>query len=199
VNVLLHLVNAALLLAFLGRLTGRRGRSFLVAALFALHPLRVESVAWIAERKDLLSGLFFLLCLLAYARYTRSPGPGRYLLVVLTFGAGLLSKPMLVTLPLILLLLDFWPLGRAGPRSASGVGPCAFRALLLEKAPLFLLSAAAGVVTLVTKQQSGIMKGLQEFPLTGRIANAVLAPVLYLGKTIFFRATLCAEKTPAKC
>src|SRR6202047_5254442 len=111
-NVLLHTVAALLLFAVLRQMTGALWRSAFVAALFAIHPLRVESVAWVAERKDVLSGVFFMLTLAGYLRYVRKPSLGSYLLVVLAFALGLMSKPMLVTLPFVLLLLDYWPLGR---------------------------------------------------------------------------------------
>ena len=112
VNLLLHLANTLLLFAVLRRMTGATGRSAFVAALFAIHPLHVESVAWVAERKDVLSGLFFFLTLGAYARYVERPSSGRYVLVALALAGGLMAKAMLVTVPMVLLLLDFWPLGR---------------------------------------------------------------------------------------
>jgi 4-amino-4-deoxy-L-arabinose transferase-like glycosyltransferase len=113
-NVVLHAANSLLLFWLWLRMTGALGRSAFVAALFAVHPLHVESVAWIAERKDVLSAFFGLLCLLAYQAYARDPRPWRYALVVVTLALALLSKPMLVTLPALLLLLDWWPLGRTG-------------------------------------------------------------------------------------
>ena len=119
VNVVLHVLNALLCFAFLRAATGAAWPSTLVAALFALHPLRVESVAWISERKDLLAGTFFFLTLLAYARYARAPSTGRYLLVALALALGLMAKPMLVTLPCVLLLLDLWPLRRPGRTGAA--------------------------------------------------------------------------------
>src|SRR5256714_3528121 len=111
-NVLLHTIAAILLFLALQSMTGALWRSAFVAAVFAIHPLHVESVAWVAERKDVLSGVFFMLTLLAYARYVRAPSLGRYSVVALVFTFGLMSKPMLVTLPFVLLLLDYWPLGR---------------------------------------------------------------------------------------
>ena len=111
-NVLLHCLAVVLLFVALERMTGALWRSAFVSAVFAVHPLHVESVAWIAERKDVLSAVFFMLTLLAYFHYTRSPSIGRYLTVAIVFALGLMSKPMLVTLPFVLLLLDYWPLGR---------------------------------------------------------------------------------------
>lgn len=119
-SVLLHGVNCVLLFLLLLRVTGARWRSALVAALFAVHPLHVESVAWVAERKDVLSTLFLLLTILAYAAYVRRPGPWRYTLTLILFALGLMAKPMLVTLPCLLLLLDYWPLGRFHPHPAFG-------------------------------------------------------------------------------
>ena len=139
-NVLLHALNAALLFGLLVRLTGSRWRSFFVAAFFALHPLRVESVAWIAERKDVLSGLFFFLALLAYVRQVERPGWARYGTLVALMLLGLLSKAILVVLPFLLLLLDYWPLRRAGDPWIRGAWS-KWRPLITEKIPLFLLSA----------------------------------------------------------
>jgi tetratricopeptide (TPR) repeat protein len=177
VSVGLHAANAVLLLLLLARLTGRLAPSAVVAGLFALHPLRVESVAWAAERKDVLSALFLLLALLAYVRHAARPGPGRYLAVAALFALGLCAKPMLVTLPLLLLLLDGWPLGR-------------FRAeppgrLLLEKAPLLALSAAASAVTYFAQRGAGAMGLAGEVPAGGRLANAVVSYAAYLGKALW--------------
>jgi Flp pilus assembly protein TadD len=172
VNVLLHLANTALLFAALARLTGAAGRSLLVAALFALHPLHVESVAWAAERKDVLSTFFGLLALLGYARYVRAPRAGRYLAVALAFAAALAAKPMLVTLPALLLLLDAWPLGRLR-------GP-ALRGALLEKAPLLALSAACAAVAVRAQKAAGAYGA---FEPAVRLSNAVVSYVRYLRMT----------------
>ena len=152
-SVLLHVVNAALLFLLLSRVTGARWRSLAVAALFALHPMNVESVAWIAERKNVLSMFFLLLSLGAYGRYARRPGLGRYLLVGGLFALGVGAKPMIVTLPFALVLIDFWPLQRVeGWGEASRAFPVpqfSLGRLILEKLPLLALSAASSVITVI--------------------------------------------------
>src|ERR1044071_5653066 len=140
-NVLLHSLAVLLLFVALERMTGALWQSAFVAAVFAVHPLHVESVAWIAERKDVLSAFFFVLTLLAYSHYTRAPSIGRYLTVALVVALGLMSKPMLVTLPLVLLLLDYWPLGRFQSKG-SNHGRQALQ-LVLEKIPFIALSAVS--------------------------------------------------------
>jgi tetratricopeptide (TPR) repeat protein len=181
-NVLWHCANALLLLAFLHRTTGGWWRSALAAALFAVHPLRVESVAWISERKDVLSTFFFLLALLAYVAYVRRPSPLRYLAIALSFALGLLAKPMVVTLPAVLLLLDVWPLRRlpAGRLTAAALWP-----LLREKLPLFALSAVSSAVTFLAQAHGGAVRSVQGLPLSARAANAVVSAVAYLGKTLW--------------
>ncbi len=179
VNVLFHLANTVLLFLFLDRATGAGAQSLFVAALFALHPLHVESVAWVAERKDVLSTLFWMLTLISYVRYVERPGRSRYVCVLLAFAFGLMSKPMLVTLPFALLLLDYWPLGRMGP---GGSNPTR---LLLEKVPLVALSIASAVVTILAQQKGGSVAHLKGLPLVSRCANALSAYVSYLGKTIW--------------
>jgi tetratricopeptide (TPR) repeat protein len=182
-NVLLHTASAILLFLVLRQMTGALWRSAFVAAVFAIHPLRVESVAWVTERKDMLSGLFFVLTLGAYVRYTRAPfSLVRYLTVMLLFALGLLSKPSLVTLPFVLLLLDYWPLCRmqpAAPRSTFQV----LRALLIEKIPLFVLSAGACVVTLLTQQP--LLASVGEVPLLSRMGYAAISYVVYLGQMFY--------------
>jgi hypothetical protein len=187
--VLLHAANAVLVFLALRRLTGAAWRSAAVAAFFAVHPLHVESVAWVAERKDVLSTLFWMLALWAYARYAECPWPGRYLLVVMAFAAGLLAKPMVVTLPCVLLLLDYWPLGRLrlgrdpGAGAAGGAGrlpPASVYRLVGEKLPL--LALAGGVCVLTVLAQRGAVKTLEQFPLPVRVLNALLAYVTYAGK-----------------
>ena len=189
-NLIFHLMNTVLLLMVLRRMTGDLWRSGFVAALFALHPLHVESVAWIAERKDLLSAFFWLLTMWAYARYAERPGLKRYLPVLLFFGLGLLAKPMVVTLPFVLLLLDFWPLGRvqfhqAGTDSRPLEPKVSVFRLVWEKIPLFTLAAIFIVVTFAAQQQGGALKSLEAFPLTTRIANALISYVSYIGKMIW--------------
>jgi tetratricopeptide (TPR) repeat protein len=172
-NVLLHAATVVVLFFALRRLTGARERSFWVAALFAIHPLRVESVAWVAERKDVLSGLMWMLGLLAYARYIECPGWKRYLLVVLALAVGLMSKPMLVTFPCVLLLLDWWPLRR------SSVG---WLRLVTEKWLLFLVVAIGCVITLIAQAEGKAIGSLTDYPLLVRLENAVVAYADYLGK-----------------
>ena len=176
-NVLLHTATAFLLFAVLMEMTGFLWRSAFVAALFAIHPLHVESVAWVAERKDVLSGLFFMLTIGAYVRYVRHPqSSGRYLIVCLMFALALLSKPMVVTLPFVLLLLDCWPLKRIHEFYERAV----LRKLVAEKLPLLALSGAACLVTLFA--QSSAMTSL---PLPARIANAADSYVVYLGQMFY--------------
>jgi protein O-mannosyl-transferase len=186
VSVALHAVNAVLLLLALHLMTFATWRSAAVAALFALHPLHVESVAWAAERKDVLSTLFWMLTLLAYARHVARPTSRTRVLVPLFFGLGLISKPMLVTLPFVLLLLDAWPLGRWGGTGARGRArwiPPAW--LVREKLPLFVLSAASSVVTFVVQQRGGAVTALDVLPIGERFANAAVAYVAYLWKAIW--------------
>ncbi len=171
----LHALNAALLFLAFRALTAAFWPSLLAAALFAVHPLRIESVAWVAERKDVLAGAFFCLTLLAYARHARSPSPGRYSLVALLLACGLLAKPTLVSVPLVLFLLDWWPLGRllGGSR----------RAVFLEKLPLLGLSLASAAITLVAQHGGGAVS--TGIPLGARVGNAVVAYVAYLGKALW--------------
>jgi protein O-mannosyl-transferase len=212
-NLILHALNSVLLFLLLRRMTRAQWRSAMVAALFALHPLHVESIAWVSERKDVLSGFFFLLTLMAYARYaavkTRESGlstgqawpagdpeqsamgsrgsvRGRslryYLRALILFALGLMSKPMLVTTPFVLLLLDYWPLNRfqVGGRT-SKLG--AFVALVLEKLPFIALSGASCYVTMVVQKEA--MQPLTNVSITGRLANALVAYLRYLGKTFW--------------
>jgi tetratricopeptide (TPR) repeat protein len=175
-NVLLHTATVIALFLVLRQMTGALWRSAFVAAVFAIHPLRVESVAWVAERKDVLSGLFFVLTIGAYVRYARRPwSAARYGLVLLLFSLGLLSKPMLVTLPLVLLLLDYWPLQRMETLKLSG--------LALEKLPLLALSAASCVATLLA-QNTAIHSG-GSFSLLFRLGNALVASAVYMRQMIW--------------
>jgi tetratricopeptide (TPR) repeat protein len=182
VNVLWHLANALLLWVVLERFTGARWRSWLVAALFAVHPLHVESVAWISERKDVLSTFFWLLAMGAWRAYVERPSARRYAGVAGLLLLGLLSKPMVVTLPVVLLLLDVWPLGRLG--DGPGVG-ARLRPLVLEKVPLLALSAASSVVTVVAQHLGGATATAEGVPYAGRLGNALLAAAFYLQKTFW--------------
>jgi tetratricopeptide (TPR) repeat protein len=174
-SLLLHALNTALLFLWLAGATGRRGRSAFVALAFGLHPLHVESVAWVAERKDVLSTLFLMLALLAYSAYVKQPGTARFFLVAALLAAGLMAKPMVVTLPLLLWMLDLWPYRRRGRPGA----------LLLEKLPLLALSAVACVLTLWAQRQGGSVAELDRLPLSPRLANAAVSYVRYLGKTVW--------------
>ena len=190
VNVVLHGVDAALLFLVLARMTGAPGRSAFVAALFAVHPTHVESVAWVAERKDVLSTLLGLLALAAYDASARRGGLGRYLGVVGCFALSLLAKPMWVTFPFLLLLLDVWPLQRweKSPIPADPEPPAVPRwslaRLVLEKIPLLALSAASSVVTVVAQHQGGAVTGL-ELGLGARVGNAAVSYLRYVGKTVW--------------
>jgi len=175
-SLLLHLANTLLLFLIFDRLTGKTARSAFVAAAFAVHPLHVESVAWVAERKDVLSTLFWLLTILAYVHWTRARGTRNYLLVVAALACGLAAKPMLVTLPFVLLLLDFWPLGRAKSWS-----------LVREKIPLFALAAASSVVTFLVQSSGRTVASVDLYPLGARISNAVVSYVAYLWMTVWPR------------
>ncbi|MDA8124819.1 MAG: tetratricopeptide repeat protein [Deltaproteobacteria bacterium] len=176
-NVLFHLLAGLFLFAFLNRSTGMPWRSGMVAALFLVHPLHVESVAWIAERKDVLSALCWMSGLWSYVRYANHPSLVRYLWVVLTFVLGLLSKPMMVTFPFVLLLLDFWPLRRAEARQLTWFH------LVGEKFLLFLLSLTSSVITLIVQQDA--MPTLSIVPFSDRLANAAVSYVAYMGKTFW--------------
>jgi protein O-mannosyl-transferase len=207
VNVLLHSATAALLFFLLAQFrgspsspqdeavrladrTGAIGSSAFVAAVFAIHPLHVESVAWISERKDVLSGLFFVLTLLAYFYYTRKPNIGRYLSVSILFACGLMSKPMLVTFPVVLLLLDYWPLKRLSGSSA--------RRVLIEKIPLVILSIASAVGTLVAQNEGIGLVRLEVLPLTWRITNALVACLVYIWQMIWPANLVLAYHHPGK-
>ncbi|MGD0746000.1 MAG: tetratricopeptide repeat protein, partial [Verrucomicrobiota bacterium] len=185
-NVLFDTAAVILLFLALRRMTGSLWRSAFVAAVFAIHPLRVESVAWVSERKDVLSGVFFMLTIGAYVRYARRPwSPARYGLVLLLFALGLMSKPMLVTLPLVLLLLDYWPLKRL---SQPGGRFVPWR-LIVEKVPLLALSGAAGVATLSAQTTS--LQSFEPISLPLRIGNALISYVTYLGQ-MFWPSDLAA-------
>jgi Flp pilus assembly protein TadD len=188
-NLLFHVASTLLLFGLLRRTTGQAGPSAFVAALFAIHPLHVESVAWVAERKDVLSTLLWLLTVWAWVRYAAAPRLGRYLLVVLLFALGLMAKPMLVTLPLTLLLLDWWPLRRFRPGEAGGGGATGLVTglvpLVVEKIPLLVLSAISSALTLHAQRAGGALVSLRSIPLRERIPGAILALAGYLWKMLW--------------
>jgi Flp pilus assembly protein TadD len=197
-NVFFHLLNTLLLFLVLQRMTGTLWRSGLVAALFALHPLHVESVAWVAERKDVLSTFFWMLTIWAYSRYVDRPKLARYLLTLLAFTLGLMAKPMLVTLPFVLLLLDYWPLERIQGgqlhTAASAETPLSSRLsklslqalrLIWEKVPFFVLAAASSVVTFLAQKSGEAIGSFDLFPLKIRLANALVSYIRYIGKMIW--------------
>jgi protein O-mannosyl-transferase len=173
VNVAFHIANTLLLFIVFNRMTKRLWPSVFVAALFALHPLHVESVAWVAERKDVLSTLFWLLTMLAYVRYVEKPSAGRYIITLIVFALGLMSKPMLVTLPFVLLLLDFWPLNRFLNSKFSILN------LAFEKLPFLILAAVLCVITYIAQQKVGAMAII---PFDERIANAIYSYLAYISK-----------------
>ena len=197
-NLLLHIANVLLVFFILKLMTGALWRSAFVATLFALHPLHVESVAWVTERKDVLSTLFWLLTMWAYLGYVERPGMRRYLLIIVAFTLGLMAKPMLVTLPFVLLLLDYWPLGRfqvgqsAGALEATAQGliksgqpmPSAL-SLVWEKIPLFALVAVSSVVTFLAEKGAGGLVHSDTLPISIRVANGLVSYVKYMGKMIW--------------
>lgn len=186
-NLLLHAANAVLLFLLLRRATGFTGSSLVVAALFALHPVNVESVAWAAERKNVLSMLFFLLALHAYDRYARGGGRYLYWLVNVLFALGLMAKPQIVTLPFVLLLWDYWPVRRmaATGGSAEAPTPRSFAYLVWEKLPLFALAAADSVVTVIAQRAGNSVRTLAEVSVWVRMENVFVSYVRYLGKAVW--------------
>ena len=180
-NVLLHAANAALLFLMLNRLTRTFWRSAMVAALFAWHPLRVESVAWIVERKDVLSALFWMLALWSYVLYVEklrfANSKNYYLLTLVFFALGLMAKPMIVTLPCVLLLLDWWPLGRFGPEARRP-----YSRVIVEKLPFVLLAAGASILTVIAQKQGGAVASLQFIPLESRVLNCLVSYLRYMEK-----------------
>jgi len=178
-NLLFHIANTWLLFFIFRRMTDAFWKSAFVAALFALHPLHVESVAWIAERKDVLSTFFWMLTIWGYVRYTERTNTYRYLLLLLFFVLGLMAKPMLVTLPFALLLLDYWPLKQF---QAEGKH---IKQLILEKFPLFFLSAGFCILTLLTQKTAGAVAPFTVFPFKIRFYNALISYLAYIGKTVW--------------
>jgi tetratricopeptide (TPR) repeat protein len=187
-SVLFHALNAVLLFLLLQSATGFTGRSLMVAALFALHPVNVESVAWVAERKNVLSMMFFLLALLAYGWYAQRPSVRRYSCVALLFILGLMAKPQIITLPFVLLLWDYWPLERFGFGQSSEVpsrfARASIRRLVLEKVPLLFLSAADAVVT-IRAQHTAVHTAMAEYSLHTRVANAMIAYSRYVAHAVW--------------
>lgn len=182
-NLLLHLANAILLFLLLTKTTKAMWQSAFVAALFAIHPLQVESVAWVTERKDVLSTLFLMLILLAYARYVKKPGVDRYLWVFLLFVLGLMAKPMLVTLPFVLLLMDYWPLNRF--ETAFSSQKKIMGRLVAEKIPLFALAAFFSALTIATQKYGGAVISMQAISPDIRAANALISYLRYIGKILW--------------
>ena len=183
VNLLLHVINALLLFWVLRRATGFSGRSFMVAALFALHPVNVETVAWIAERKNVLSMMFFLLALGAHGWYAARPRLGRYAAVAALFALGLMAKPQVITFPFVLLLWDYWPLRRMFPNGSIATLPnCRFGWLLLEKTPLLLLSLGSAVLTMRAQAAAGAMR---YYPFSTRVGTALVCYVRYIANAFW--------------
>ena len=179
-NLLFHMANAVLLFLLLNGMTGALWRPAFVAALFAVHPLHVESVAWVAERKDVLSAFFWMLTIGAYVRYVRHPVLSRYLAILLAFMLGLLAKPMLVSLPFVLLLLDYWPLRRFRFGELSGLSQ-----LIVEKVPLFIFSGASALVTFLVQKNSEAVMSLEFLSVGMRLANAFVSYGAYVVKTFW--------------
>jgi Tfp pilus assembly protein PilF len=194
-NLIFHIVNGLLLFLLLNRMTGDFWRSSFVAALFAFHPINVESVAWVAERKNVLSTFFWMLTLLTYVRYSKRPCLSRYLLTLAVFVMGLMSKPVLITLPVVLLLLDFWPLGRirfAPPGSGKGVKAILSKfkgsgmtRLALEKIPFLVLSLVSVILSILSAQSHQMMLSTYRVPLHLRFENAIVSYLGYIGKIIW--------------
>jgi protein O-mannosyl-transferase len=176
-SLLFHIANVLLLFGLLKKLTGAFWASGFVSAVFALHPLHVQSVAWVAERKDVLSTLFWFLTMWAYVYYVARPKLLRYVFMLLLYALGLMAKPMLVTLPVILLLLDYWPLGRIKNKD--------FSRLFFEKVPLIALAAASSIITFAVQQKTGAVTDFANLPLLTRVANAAVSYAVYAAKTIW--------------
>jgi tetratricopeptide (TPR) repeat protein len=189
-NLVLHAINTVLLFLLLNQMTGAIWRSAMVAALFAIHPINVESVAWVSERKNVLSTFFWFLTMLFYVWYVRKPGWKRYLPVFVCFALGLMSKPMLVTLPFVMLLMDYWPLNRTAIDTQSKTeeplplqsAKARLSFLILEKIPLFILTGIFGLLTLCTQNKVGAMVKIDLLPLPQRISNAIISYGLYIKK-----------------
>ncbi len=186
-SLLIHAANAVLLFLFLIYATGRVGPSWLVAALFALHPINVESVAWVAERKNVLCTFFFFAALIAYCWYSRKPDWRRYLAFAGLFALGLMSKPMVITLPFVLLLMDYWPLSRIRgvPAGTPPIAQLPLSRLIVEKLPLLVLSAASAWITMQAQRAGGALRSAAQFSISVRLENALVAYATYLWKMIW--------------
>ena len=193
-NLLFHIANTLLLFLVLLRMTGALWQSCFVAALFALHPLNVESVAWVAERKNVLSTFFWILTMWAYVHYVEKPGVKRYGLVALFFALGLMSKPMLVTLPFVLLMMDYWPLGRLKFAQEKGHNEITGEytgkrldiwSLVREKIPLFLLTAGLSITTFIVQKSGGALHAMEVNSLSARLTYAMVSYLEYVKKTLW--------------
>ncbi|MHC4856169.1 MAG: tetratricopeptide repeat protein, partial [Planctomycetota bacterium] len=183
-NLIIHTASAVVLLWVLTSMTGQLWPSAFVAAAFALHPLHVESVAWVAERKDVLSGLFWMLTMACYLRYTRTGGRGSYGLTMVVFALGLMAKPMLVTLPFVLLLLDYWPLKRFDLTSpADRFGKV--RSLVVEKIPFFALTGVSCIVTFIAQKTGGAVRSIEFLSFGPRLSNAMVSYAAYIAKMVW--------------
>lgn len=184
-NVAFHAINSLLLFALFHKMTAQIGPSALIATFFALHPFHVESVAWISERKDVLSTFFWMLAIGSYVRFVQTGRYSRYGLALLFFILGLMSKPMVVTLPFVLLLLDVWPLERLRGCGSGQGKKTALATLVREKTPFFALSVASSVITVVAQHSDGAISSLETLPISVRAANAVVAYAAYAGKMLW--------------
>jgi Flp pilus assembly protein TadD len=184
-SVFIHILNSLLLFWIFRKMTGSVWRSALVAALFAIHPLHVQSVVWVAERKDVLSAFFFMLSLWAYGIYVQRQKWSAYIGVTIFFIFGLMSKPMVVTLPFVLLLLDYWPLKRISPDSRAKTLRSQVSRLIIEKLPLFFLSALSSVITLLVQKHVGAVTSIERIPLIDRLANVLISYITYIAKTLW--------------
>lgn len=200
-NVLFHMINSALLYLVMKKLIFDRFASLMIAVLFALHPLNVESVAWVSERKNLICTLFFFLALYHYTIYAIKPSASRYAGVLILFIAGLLAKPMIVTFPFLLLLLDVWPLNRAGYfKMEAGAGSCEtvpVKGLILEKIPFLAFSLLSSVITVIVQKSGGAVRPFDDLPLDMRLINAVISYTQYIYK-LFIPLDLCVLYPLAK-
>jgi protein O-mannosyl-transferase len=195
-NLVIHVANVLLLFWVLTLLTGMAWRSAFVAALFAIHPLHVESVAWVSERKDVLSTLFWLLTMLAYVTYARRGGAARYVLVVVLYALGLMAKPMLVSLPIVLLMLDWWPLQKRGTEPFLHSGPPVSSSLPAKRAlsaflPLFAMAAGSCLVTVIAQRAGGAVATFEKFPIGSRIANSLVSYATYLWQMVWPSGLAC--------